>query len=84
MAVFLALFAIASLFFNFFLSVERTKVVYFSVLAAVFQIIAITVWHEDILQVIMISVYTISCFLLALVLYYIYYTKYEKKVVSDK
>ncbi|MCR4305879.1 MAG: oligosaccharide flippase family protein [Candidatus Daviesbacteria bacterium] len=67
--VFMALFTFSSLLVNFHLSLGYTKVVYFTVIAALLQIVAIWFYHPDLLSVIKISI-LITALLLACLLIY--------------
>jgi O-antigen/teichoic acid export membrane protein len=73
--VFMSLFAISSLIFNFFLSIEKTKVVYISLAVSMMQIIGIVVWHGSIISVISVSIVSCFIFLIALLTYYYYYSR---------
>lgn len=69
-AVFMSLFALASLVFNYFLSIEKTSVVFFSVLAAIMQVSGIILWHENFMEVIYVSIGASAFFLTSLILMY--------------
>lgn len=63
MGAFIGIYGMASVIINFFLSIGRTKVVIAPVLAAVMQIIGLTIWHQSILQIIQVSlVVTVALF----------------------
>ncbi len=73
--IFMTLFALSSLIFNYFLSIEQTKVVYISIVVSLMQIIGILIWHGSIYQVITVSIYSTLVFLIALISYYLYNSK---------
>lgn len=81
--IFMTLYALSSLIFNFFLSIERTSVVYISVLASIVQIGGIILWHSNIYQVISVSIYATLGFFISLLIYYFYYIKYDQKEVGN-
>jgi len=68
----LTIFALINLFVTFFLSLNRTKIAPLVVLAALLQIVLISIFHSSFYQVIGIS---ISIFLALLITLVIYYTK---------
>jgi O-antigen/teichoic acid export membrane protein len=73
--VFMTLFTLSSLIITFCLSIGRTKVVYFSALAALGQAILIWFYHMDLLAVIMASIVVSALLLSVLFVYLIYETK---------
>lgn len=81
--IFMTLFALASLVFNFFLSIEETKVVYVSVVASLMQIVGIMYWHSTISEVINVSIYSTLLFLVAMMFYYLYYRNISLKITKD-
>jgi len=70
--VFMTVFTIASLVINLFLSIEKTKVVFVVVAAAMLQIIGILIFHKTILDVIFVSITASSLMLVVLLLYFAY------------
>lgn len=74
-AVFLSLYSLANVAINFFLSVGKTRVVLFSVAAALLQIALITFWHGSLQTVIIDSIIATFLLLLSLLLYYAYEAK---------
>ena len=69
MGIFLSIFAVASLLLNYFMSINKTKVVYFSVAIAIGHLIAIYLYHESFIQVIKISILAVSLLLGILLLF---------------
>lgn len=72
MGTFLSIYALASLLLNYFISIEKTSVVYFAVAAAVFHLVGLYLFHENIIQVINISIIAVSLLLGVLLLYLVY------------
>jgi O-antigen/teichoic acid export membrane protein len=70
--IFIGLFALVSLLLNYFLSKGTTRVVYFALLAAVGQIIGIYFFHQDLIQVISVSIWISLILLLSLLIYFGY------------
>ncbi len=70
MGLFIAFHTINNLLVNFFLSVDKTKIVILPFLVAIIQIISIWFFHSSLMQVIMISLVemVIMCFVLSIVL----------------
>ena len=73
--LFITIFTIDSLFVNFYLSREKTKVVYFVVATMIMQAVGIWFYHSSILEVIRISIASVLFLLISLVLYFAYDTK---------
>lgn len=67
--IFIAVFSLASLFTNFYLSLGRSKIVILPLLAAVSQIIIIWFWHQSLFSIILISTGVSTLLLIALSLY---------------
>jgi len=68
-AVFLSLYSLSFLFVNFFLSIGRVKTVILPVVAGIFQIIFICFFHQNLRQIIFISVALLALLLVSLLLY---------------
>jgi len=68
-AVFLSLYSLSFLFVNFFLSIGRVKTVILPVVAGIFQIIFICFFHQNLRQIIFISVALAALLLVSLLLY---------------
>jgi len=71
MAIFISFYSLAYLLVNFFLSVDKVKSVFFSVGAAILQIILILLFHQTLEQVIQVSIGVSGLLLLVLMVYYI-------------
>lgn len=81
MALFLALYSIMSVMVNFFLSMKQTKIAYPVAVMALLQILGISIFHQTILQIVIVSLWT-SCILVALLLiYYLYHHKMAKTYI---
>lgn len=81
MGLFFALFSIVSLFVNFFLSINKTKVAMLTLLAVLLQGLLIANFHESISQIIYSSVVAVS---LVLVLFVGYFVYYFNRIISPK
>ncbi len=74
-SLYILMFSLAVLFNNFFLSIGKTKVYIFTILAAVLQIILIFLFHNSLFEIIVI-LFSVSFFLfLAYLVFYIIYGK---------
>lgn len=73
--IFMTLFTISSLIINFHLSLNRIKVVALPFLAAIAQIIAIWVFHENLFEIILISIIVTTLLLISLLIYSSYVNK---------
>lgn len=69
--IFLSLYSFSFLLVNFYLSISRTRVVVFPLLAAILQIVLISLFHQSIGQVVRISILTTALLLFSLLLYYL-------------
>jgi len=70
--IFITLFTLSSLLINFHLSLGRTKVVAFPLIAALTQIVIIWFNHQSIFTVILISILVTALLLVSLLIYSIY------------
>lgn len=73
--IFVSLYSLCSLFANFYLSIHQTKTSVLIALAAISQIILILLFHENIEQVIWISITITFLLLISLLLYYPHATR---------
>lgn len=73
--IFMTFFTISSLIINFHLSLNRIKVVALPFLAAIAQIIAIWVFHENLFEIILISIIVTALLLISLLIYSSYVNK---------
>jgi len=73
--LYVTIFSLVNVCVNFFLSFNETKIVYFVIIAAVFQIVLIYLFHADFNQVIYVSI-TVATILLATLLTY-YFKKFN-------
>jgi O-antigen/teichoic acid export membrane protein len=76
--IFMGIYSLCSLFINFYLSRERTKIVIPLVIFAAIQVIGIWIIHENILNVIRVSIFTASLLLVFLLIYFTYDTQRKK------
>ena len=69
--IYMAIFTLSSLFLNYFLSRNKTKVVYFALIASVIQIVGIWYYHENIRSVISVSILASAIFLILIFGYFL-------------
>lgn len=69
--IYLTIFSMLYVFVNFFLSINRTKIVFPVTIAAIFQIVLIYAYHNNFYQVIGVSILASSVLLIGLFLYYL-------------
>ncbi len=67
---YLTIFSLVNVCVNFFLSFNETKISYFVIIAAIFQITLISIFHADFYQVIYSSLATALVLLITLLTYY--------------
>lgn len=77
--IFMTLFSLAYLLINYYLSINKTYVSIYTSVAAVIQIIGIYLFHQQINQVILVSIYTIGILLILLILGLIKDTRPSKR-----
>jgi len=78
-AVFLSLYSLSFLLVNFYLSIREVRVVVLPVIAAILQIVLIILFHQNLAQVVWISIITLGLLLLSLLLYsFVNYGKAQK------
>ena len=68
--IFLSLYSLSFLMVNFFLSLGKTKIVFLPVAAGFLQIVFIFFFHQNIFQIILISMILTTCLFLGLLLYF--------------
>lgn len=78
MGIYMSIFTLSSLFVSFNLSIGRSKVVFFPVLAAIIQIIGILLFHNTLNTIIVVSI-LVSCIMLFGLILYSLLNYYEKK-----
>lgn len=71
MGIFFAIYSVASLFINFFLSISKTKIVLFSMLASFIQVGLIWNFHANIREIILSSITASGLLVIVLVIYYL-------------
>lgn len=69
-AIFISVYCLANLLLQFFLSIRKTNVAFFSLGAAILQVLLIWLFHRSFLQVIYSSIIATSLLLLSLLIYY--------------
>jgi len=69
-AVFLSLYSLSSIFVNYYLSIKKIIAAVFPLLAAILQIILIFLFHQNIVQIVYVSIMVIGLLLALLMLYY--------------
>ena len=77
--IFMALLAVAQLFIQFYLSVGKTKIVGFFTAAAMLQVVLILLMHGSLLQVIQLSIVSVSLLALGLIVYFPYLDRHIRK-----
>lgn len=73
--VFLSLYSLCFLMINFSLSINRTRAVILPLIAGALQIILISFFHQNLKQIILISVILLALLLLSLLVYCLQYLK---------
>lgn len=79
-AIFLSFYSIVNLFINYYISVNKFRIIILTLPAALFQILLISVFHQNINQLIYVSIGLMSLLAVILMVYY-WYEKSGKKVV---
>ncbi len=69
--IFITLFTLANLLINFFVSSGRSKLVIFPFIAALFQILGISVFHQSLYQVIIVSIIVCASLLFVLLGFFV-------------
>lgn len=78
--IFLSFYSIINLFVSYYISTNEFKIISLTLPAAVLQILLISVFHQDINQLILVSIALMSLLAVILMVYYLY-EKNGKKVV---
>jgi phosphate starvation-inducible membrane PsiE len=84
MGMFIAIYSFCQLLVNYFLSVGRLKVAYLPFVAALAQIVLLTLFHSSLIEVIQISLAILSVMFVLLlgILSYNQLTIYGKKIIG--
>ncbi len=69
MGLFISIYTCSYLLVNFLLSIGRTRIVVLPLMLSVVQLVGISIWHENILQVIQVSLLAMLALFMGLVLY---------------
>ncbi len=77
--IFITLFTLSSLLVNYSLSVGKTRVVFFPLVAALVQVLLIYLFHENLMMVILISVFVTALLLVILLIYSTYGKSFTKR-----
>ena len=70
--LYMATYTIGSLFVSFFLSIGKTRIVFFPLIFAVLQILLILMYHSSIFSVISVSFFSAFLLLICLLVYFVY------------
>ncbi len=74
-AVFFSLYSLTYLLVNYYLSIKKTGVVFFPGMAALAQIIFISIFHQNLTEMIWVSIVVLGALLISLAGYYLWETK---------
>ena len=77
-SIFITVYSLVSIIASFYLSIKKTKIAIPVIIAAILQVILITLFHQNIRQIIIISFGLNAFLLLCLLLYYPFAIKREK------
>ncbi len=77
-SIFITIYSLVSIITSFYLSIKKTKIAIPVIIAAILQVVLITQFHQNILQIIIISFGLNIFLLLCLLLYYPFAIKREK------
>lgn len=78
MGLFFFIYSLMALFIQYYLSISRTKIVLFSIIASILQVVLIWNFHLDLRQVIISSIIAESLLLMLLTVYYIFSVHNDK------
>jgi O-antigen/teichoic acid export membrane protein len=82
--IFLSFYSLSFLLTNFFLSIGKTKTVIFPLIAGLLQIIFICLFHQNLWQVIFISISLLTLLFLGLLLYWFQYVRQKRQLWLTK
>lgn len=82
MGIFVSVYSASYLLVNFMLSLNKTKIVIFPIIAAITQIVALMRWHSSILQIIQISLIISTLMFFSLMGSMVYYQ--QRRVYAKK
>lgn len=68
-SVFISIYSVCALLMNFFLSISKTKIIYVSLFFVALQIVLISFFHQNISQIVLMNIITLSLFLICLLVY---------------
>ena len=82
--IFLSFYSLSFLLTNFFLSIGKTKTVIFPLIAGLLQMIFICLFHQNLWQVIFVSISLTALLFLGLLLYWFQYTSRRRSLLFPK
>lgn len=82
--IFITIYSLASIFVTYFLSIKKTNVFVFVLLAAILQAFLIVIFHQSFIQIILISMFVAGLLLILLLLYYLRLQHKEKIYFHEK
>lgn len=82
MGIFISLYSLAYLFINYFLSIDKVRIVVIPIIFALLQLALISRFHQSLFQALQISVLASGLLLFGLVLYYLYDSAKTKTSIS--
>lgn len=71
-SIFLSFYALVSVLVNYYLSIKKVKIVFFPVLAALAQVLLILIFHQSLLQIVLVSIVVLGLLLIALLGYHLW------------
>ena len=82
MGIFILFYTLSNILVNFSLSLGRTRIVWFPLLTAIMQILALWFWHESMLQVIQVSLVLTAVLFFACSIY-LGYNRVRKSLIRN-
>jgi len=77
-SIFLSFYALVNVLVNYYLSIKKVKIVFFPALAALAQILLILIFHQDIFQIVLVSIAVLGLLLIALLGYHFWENGQQK------
>lgn len=68
--IFISLYSLVSIMANFYLSINKTNIMYPLLFGAIFQVVLITLYHQNFIQIILSSLFVTLAVLVVLLIYY--------------
>jgi len=76
-AIFVVLYSLSNLIAAFYMSIEKTSIVYIPLLFSIIQVVGIVIFHNKVMDIIIVSIASAGMMLTSMFIYFVYDQKYK-------